>query len=90
MAAERIDRIRTLTGECLNRCRESGSALAALAVFLKELRQKHYRDDGIRLVDCRVRRVLWALMDNRESWPRDASAMAGSARDRELARVNKA
>jgi hypothetical protein len=79
-----------LIAECLRRCRESGSPLATLAVFLKELRQRHYGEDDIRLVDRRVRRVLWALLDHHEAWPWDASCGPRSADDRLPSNLSRA
>jgi hypothetical protein len=78
-----------LTAECLRRCLESGSPLATLAVYVNELRQRHYDEGDIGLVDRRARRVLWALLDHQEAWPREASWVRRPAGDRQSAKVSR-
>jgi hypothetical protein len=79
-----------LIADCLRRCRESGSPLATLAVFLKELRQRHYGEDDIGLVDRRARRVLWALLDQQEALARDGTRGPRSADDRQPSNLSRA
>jgi len=53
-----VERVAPLISECMDRCRNSGLALASLVGFLDELRESGHSEVDVQFVDNYMRRIL--------------------------------